>query len=98
MKRYKGERTFDAIVVTVDGQTLNPRRDLKTFSENHFEWGYEGNESRQLALAILADCESDNTATKLAETFMREIVSNFGNEWEMSSDQVVQAIVDLSDQ
>ena len=95
MKTYRGERTFDAIVVTAGAQPLAPRRDLKQFSENHFEWGYEGDESRQLALAILADCESDETALRHAEAFMREIVANFSNEWEISADQVRQAVKDL---
>jgi len=97
MKRYKGERTFDAIVVTVDDRALDARRDLNLFTENHFEWGYEGDESRQLALAILADCQTDDVATKLTEPFMREIVANFGNEWEITSDQVLQAVADLTD-
>lgn len=95
MKVYAGERTFDAIVVTVNGEPLAARADLKQFSENHFEWGYEGNESRQLALAILANCVNDQIALQYCESFMREIVANFGNEWEMNEDQVRQAVSDL---
>ena len=95
MKSYQGERTFDAVIVTVNGQTLNPRRDLRQYSENHFEWGYEGDESRQLALAILADCLDDDVAVRHAEAFMLHIVANFGNEWEMSDAQVQQAVQDL---
>lgn len=95
MKVYAGERTFDAIVVTIDGEPLAPRTDLKQFSENHFEWGYEGNESRQLALAILANCVNDQIALQYCESFMREIVANFGNEWEINEDQVRQAVSDL---
>jgi hypothetical protein len=96
MKVYQGERTFDAIVVTVDRKPLDPRRDLKNFSDNHFEWGYEGDESRQLALAILAHNESDEIALQHAERFMQSIVANFGNEWEMTEQQVHQAITDLT--
>lgn len=95
MKTYRGERTFDAIVVTVDGTPLEPRRDLHTYSENHFEWGYEGAESAQLALAILANCTDDNTARQYADPFMREIVANFSNEWEINEEQVRQAVADL---
>jgi hypothetical protein len=95
MKLYAGERTFDAIVVTVNGEPLAARTDLKQFSDNHFEWGYEGNESRQLALAILADCSEAQTALQYYEPFMREIVANFGNEWEISEGQVQQAVSDL---
>ena len=96
MKTYQGERTFDGVLVTASGQSLQPRRDLKRFSENHFEWGYEGDESRQLALAILADCEGDEVALQNAESFMREIVANFSNEWEITEDQVRQAVIDLN--
>jgi hypothetical protein len=95
VKVYAGERTFDAIVVTVDGNPLDPRTDLKTFSENHFEWGYAGSESRQLALAILASCIDERTALRLFEPFMQHIVANFGNEWEINETQVQQAVIDL---
>jgi len=97
MKTYSGERTLDGVVVTVDGDVLPPRRDLHTFSENNFEWGYEGDESRQLALAILAYSSGDVAAVRYAESFMREIVANFSNEWEINENQIKQAIADLSE-
>lgn len=96
MKTYLGERTLDGVVVRVNGEALPPRRDLHSFSENHFEWGYEGDESRQLALAILADSVGDHVAVRLAEDFMRQIVANFSNEWEMTEQHVTQAVADLS--
>jgi len=95
MKTYRGERTLDGIVVTVNDKTLPARRELQSFSDNHFEWGYEGDESRQLALAILADSAGDDVAVRHAENFMREIVANFSNEWEMTEKHVHQAISDL---
>ena len=55
MKIYEGGRSLDGAVVTVDDQPLNPRFDLKKFSPAGFEWTYEGDGPRQLALAILAD-------------------------------------------
>lgn len=96
MKTYRGERTFDGIVVSVDGQALDEQRDLKNFSDNSFEWGYEGNESRQLALAILADCMDSEAVLAHVEGFMREIVANFSNEWEITDAQVAKAVADLS--
>jgi len=54
MKTYAGDRTIDGIVVTVDDEPLDQRLDIRRFSENGFEWTYEGPESRQLALAMLA--------------------------------------------
>ncbi len=98
MKTYRGMRTFDGREVTVDDRPLDPRFDLKTFSPNGFEWSFEGREPSQLALAILADAADDATALKLAEPFMRAIVANFDNEWEMSEEQVKAALAALARQ
>jgi hypothetical protein len=59
MKRYQGTRIGHAVDVTVDGEPLNPRLDLWNHSPSGFEWGYAGSGPAQLALALLADCLSD---------------------------------------
>lgn len=93
MRIYAGDRTIDGILVTVDGRALDPRLDLKQFSINGFEWTYEGDESRQLALAILADhLADDRRALALVEPFTRAVVANFDNTWEMTSDDVAAAV------
>lgn len=93
MKSYRGDRTIDGIIVTVDGELLDERRDLEAISENGFEWTYEGAESSQLALAILADhLQDDARALALAEPFMRGVIANLDNTWEMDSAQVQSAI------
>lgn len=93
MKTYAGDRTIDGIVATVDGSPLDERLDIRGYSENGFEWTYEGPESRQLALAILADHLGDaDRALALVEPFMRDVVANFDNTWEMTSDDVAAAI------
>ena len=98
MKTYRGDRTIDGIDVTVDGEALDPRFDLRTFSDLGFEWTYEGDESRQLALAILADrLGDDERALGLTEPFMRAVVANFDNTWEMSAADVDEAIAALAD-
>ena len=97
MKTYVGDRTIDGIVVTADGEPLDQRLDLRRFSDNGFEWTYEGPESRQLALAILADHLGDaGRAVALSEPFMREVVAYFDNTWEMTSDDVAAAIETLA--
>ena len=53
MKTYAGGRSLDGAVVTVDGVLLDPRYDIKRFSRMGFEWTYEGDGPRQLALALL---------------------------------------------
>jgi len=86
MKTYSGDRTIDGIQVLVDGQPLDPRADLKAYSKNGFEWSYEGPEPAQLAFAMLVDHLADpERAEALHGAFMREVVANFDNSWEMTS-------------
>ena len=97
MKIYCGDRTIDGILVTVDGELLDERLDLEPISDNGFEWTYEGAESTQLALAILADhLDDDARALELAESFMRGVIANLDNTWQMDSEQVQSAIDALS--
>ncbi len=92
-KIYKGDRTIDGLSVTVDGMPLPERTDIKAISDNGFEWSYEGAAPAQLALGVLADYTQDpQLALKLYEPFMKHIVANFDNEWEMSGDDVEAAI------
>lgn len=93
MKVYKGDRTIDGIAVTVDGEPLPERTDIKTLSRDGFEWSYEGAAPAQLALALLAD-HLGNAQMALAyhEPFMRHIVANFNNEWEMTSQDIDDAL------
>jgi hypothetical protein len=97
MKHYAGDRTIDGVKVTVDGAPLDPCINVMEFSKNGFEWSYEGPEPRQLALALLVDHLCDNAAAKaMVEPFMRTIVANFGNEWEMTSDDIDLAVTTLA--
>ena len=93
MKTYVGDRTIDGIQVTVDGKPLSPHTDLKAYSKNGFEWSYEGPEPRQLAFALLVDHLGDAArAATLDEGFMREMVANFANTWELSSADIEAAL------
>jgi len=89
MKTYRGDRTIDGIAVTVDGKPLPERQDIAHLSRDGFEWSYEGSAPAQLALALLADHLNDDArALRLHEAFMRDVVANFANEWEMTSDDM----------
>ncbi len=93
MKIYEGGRSLDGAVVTVDDQPLNPRFDLKKFSPAGFEWTYEGDGPRQLALAILADHLGDPArALALTERFMVEVVAELDNAWRLTSDEIDAAL------
>ena len=89
MKLYEGKRTIDGLVVTVDGKPLPEHYEVKRFTTQGFEWTYEGDSPRQLALAILYDHLGDkDRAIALSEAFMKSVVANFENDWTLREDEV----------
>lgn len=93
MKTYVGGRSLAGAEVTVDGKPLDPRHDLKRLSPTGFEWTYEGNGPAQLALALLADHLGDDArALALYEPFMRAVVAELDNSWELSSAEIEAAL------
>jgi Family of unknown function (DUF6166) len=95
-KKYLGERTIDGASVTVDGRQLDARYDVKTYTDHGFEWSYEGDGPRQLALAILAEHMGDaGAALGLVEPFMQRVVANFDNDWEMTGADVERALQNI---
>jgi Family of unknown function (DUF6166) len=96
MKTYVGGRSLAGAEVTVDGKKLDPRFDLKRLSPTGFEWTYEGNGPAQLALALLADhLADDNRALQLYDRFMRAVVADLDNSWELTSADINAALVNL---
>lgn len=93
MKTYVGGRSLAGAEVTVDGKPLDPRYDLKRLSPTGFEWTYEGNGPAQLSLALLADHLGDDArALALYEPFMRAVVAELDNSWELTSAEIDAAI------
>jgi Family of unknown function (DUF6166) len=89
MKTYEGRRTIDGLVVTVDGAPLSEHYQVKQFTKFGFEWTYEGDSPRQLALAILYDYIGDaGRATALSEPFMKSVIANLDNDWRLTGDEV----------
>jgi hypothetical protein len=96
MKTYIGDRTIDGISVRADGKPLPPYYDELRLTEYGFEWSYEGPEPSQLAFALLFDHLNDAAAAKsLYEPFMKCVVANFDNEWEMTGNDIDAAIAAL---
>ena len=92
-RTYRGERNIDGAEVTVDGEPLDPCLDLCAYTRRGFEWSYEGDGPKQLALAILADHFGDDVQARAeCEAFMYRVVANFGNEWEMTSADIERAL------
>jgi hypothetical protein len=93
MKLYEGGRSLAGAVVTVDGAPLDPRFDIKRFSPAGFEWTYEGDGPRQLALALLADHLGDPArALALTDWFMHEVVAVLDNAWQLTSEEIEAAV------
>jgi hypothetical protein len=89
MKTYEGRRTIDGLVVTVDGQPLDERYEVKRLTKYGFEWTYEGESPQQLALAMLFDYLGDKErAIALSGPFMRAVVANFDNDWTLTGAQI----------
>jgi hypothetical protein len=96
MKTYVGGRSLAGAEVTVDGKPLDPRFDLKRLSPTGFEWTYKGNGPAQLALALLADhLGDDGRALALYEAFMRAVVAELDNSWELTSAEIDAALASL---
>ena len=97
MKLYRGGRSLDGAVVTVDGKPLDARYDLRQLSAAGFEWTYEGAGPAQLALALLAEHLGDDArALALYERFMRQLVAELDNSWELTSADIDAALAELN--
>jgi hypothetical protein len=93
MKSYEGGRGLAGAEVTVDGAPLDPRFEVRRFSPMGFEWTYEGDGPRQLALALLCDHLGDPArALALTEGFMRDVVAELDNAWVLSSKDIAAAL------
>jgi len=89
VKTYEGKRTIDGLVVTVDGKPLPEHYEVKQFTKRGFEWTYDGTSPRQLALAILFDYLGDKErAVALSEPYMKDVVANLDNDWQLTGEEV----------
>jgi|TARA_Y100000588_G_scaffold316984_1_gene345797 hypothetical protein len=96
MATYTGARTIDGIQVLANGTPLDPRTDLKRFTDRGFEWTYEGVEPAQLSLALLAHhLGDDSKALDLCDAFMRRIVADLDNDWELTAAEIDSAISEI---
>jgi hypothetical protein len=97
MKTYEGGRGLAGATVTVDGAPLDPRFEVKRFSPAGFEWTYEGDGPRQLALALLCDHLGDpQRALALTERFMQEVVADLDNAWMLTGEDIEAALARIS--
>lgn len=97
MKTYEGRREGAVALVTVNGQTLNPRLELRNHSPTGFEWGYGGNGPAQLALAIVSDHLGDDPkATELYQQFKWAVVANLpARRWRLNTEEIKAVLAGL---
>lgn len=97
MTVYEGGRSLDGAEVTADGQPLDPRFDVHVFSRAGFEWTYEGDCPRQLALALLAHhLGNAERALALTEAFMETVVAELDNAWRLTSADIDGALREIA--
>ena len=94
MSYYVGRRTKMGPIVTVDGEPLEDRLDLRNHSPTGFEWGFSGSGPAQLALAILADhCDGNEEALDLYQRFKWAVVAQLPRiGWSLNTRQIDEAI------
>ncbi len=96
-RRYEGKRSYGQVFVTVNGQALDPRFDLRFHSPDGFEWGYGGSGPAQLALALLADyLKDDRQVLTLYQDFKAKIVSTLPRDgWTLNDSEIKQSLKSL---
>lgn len=95
-RTYRGERTIDGVLVTVDERPIDEGYAVRTYTDHGLEWSYEGDGPRQLALALLLDHFGEpGKALEMVEPFMVRVVANFDNDWEMTSADVERALENI---
>ena len=81
----------------MDGNPLDTRYDLERFTDLGFEWSYEGDSPRQLALALLADCLGDDDARNFSSKFMTLVIAELDNDWQLSEEDIRREIRSMDD-
>jgi hypothetical protein len=81
-------------IVTIDGEALDFRLDLRNHSPTGFDWGYCGSGPAQLALAILAHhCDSNEEALDLYQRFKWAVIAGLPRiGWSLNTQQIDEAI------
>lgn len=95
MSIYTGIRHgSDPVIVTVDGEPLDPRIDLWNHSCGEFNWGYGGSGPAQLALALAAHVlRDDQRAVDVHQAFKRAVIGKLPDGgWLLTDYEIKQTI------
>lgn len=91
---YRGSRGPSGCLVTCDGVEITPRNELRNHSPSGFEWGFNGNGTAQLALAILCDfLRDDRKALDYYQEFKTDMLSSIAQPtWTIKSETIADWI------
>jgi len=94
MNLYEGTRTKTGPIVTVNGELLELRLDLRNHSPDGFDWGYGGSGPGQLALAMLADHLGDvEEALNLYQRFKWAVIAELPKKhWILTGSEIDAAL------
>ncbi len=83
----------------MDGESLDPRYDLRQLSRSGFEWGYNGAGPMQLALAILANHFGDDArALNEYRRYCELVLAELGeDEWSIESSTIDSVMTEVTD-
>ena len=101
MKFYRGIRTPEGCVVTVEeggrSRPLDMRTDVRNHSPGGPNWGYAGSGPAQLSLAILCDALGDvERARGLYQQYKARIIAAITTDaWTLAHDNVMKSVVHL---
>jgi len=97
MRQYEGSRAKAGTVVTVNGDIIDPRLDLRNHSPSGLEWGYAGSGPAQLALAILADhYKEKKKALEVYQSFKFAVVTKLPKYgWTLTTEQINEVMQSL---
>jgi len=100
MSTYIGTRAGEVTSVTVDGEPLRSRLDLRALSSEGYEWGYVGSGPYQLALDILAYEVGDRRALGNYRSFCENSIARLKlDSWVLEGDQIemsLQGVVEVN--
>lgn len=99
MKLYSGLRTERGCEVTVDGELLDLKLDVKNISPSGFEWGYQGDGPSQLAVAILCDYFDDTEPEKVLRIYRefrdKVFIDLKRDQWDLTTREIAEHLRDL---
>ncbi len=102
---YKGKKWGDLCEVCYDEpdgnrEELSPElsQKLRNRSPDGFNWGYVGSGPAQLALALLMEEIPVRDALALYGQFNFRVVAEFGKEWQITSNEILQHVLVLETQ